>query len=112
MRWSLRPAAASVREAIKKVTTENIEDMMNLGVTAHEDARGAKWSLGAYAEMNCSTIGRAASSRAIIDSKPREVTIEVSGCSYCQEFEGTYPFGDIPGWPPFHPSCTCTASAA
>jgi len=54
----------------------------------------------------------AATSRGVIDSKTRMVTIEVSGCSYCQGFEGTYPFGEVPGLPPFHPSCTSTASAA
>ncbi|MFL5893185.1 MAG: hypothetical protein ACJ75I_10645 [Solirubrobacterales bacterium] len=61
---------------------------------------------------NTATTGRAATSRGVIDSKPRMVTIEVSGCSYCQSFEGTYSFADVPGYPPFRPNCSCTASAA
>ena len=87
------------------------DQVVDAGVVAHEDRAGARWALGPYATMQTQTIGRAASSRGVIDAKPSMVTIEVSGCSYCQAFEGTYAFAEVPGWPPFQPSCTCTASA-
>jgi hypothetical protein len=62
--------------------------------------------------MQTQALGRYATSAGVRDSKPKMVTIEVSGCSYCQEFEATYAFDDVPGWPPFHASCQCTSSAS
>jgi hypothetical protein len=40
-----------------------------------------------------------------------KLIVEVGGCGYCQEFAGEAVVGEDP-LPPFHPSCTCTASAA
>lgn len=105
-------ASANAREAFTKVTQDNVEELANAGVVAHEDDRGTRWALASYAALQTATLGRAASSRGVRDSKPKTVTIEVSGCPYCQEFEGTYAIAEVPGWPPFHPSCTCVASAA
>ncbi len=105
---SVREAAP---EAIRTVTDDNLEQALEGALVAHEDARGTRWALGAWAAMNCATTGRAASSRGVIDAKPRQVVIEVSGCSYCQEFEGIYAIEEVPGWPPFHPSCSCVAAA-
>jgi hypothetical protein len=39
------------------------------------------------------------------------VIIDVGECGYCQEFAGEAIVGEDP-LPPFHPSCTCTASPA
>ncbi len=39
-----------------------------------------------------------------------KVVVDVSECGYCQEFAGEAVVGEDP-LPPFHPSCTCTASA-
>lgn len=80
---------------------------------AHEDARGARWSLGAWATMNTDTIGRQASSRGLADAVgPGEtVTIEVGECELCRGFAGEAVIGTDP-LPPFHPNCTCIARLA
>jgi hypothetical protein len=61
-----------------RVTTDNLDEILEAGVVAHEDARRTRWALGPYAAMQTRTIGRAASSRRVMDAKPRAVTIEVS----------------------------------
>ena len=38
------------------------------------------------------------------------VTVDVGECGYCAQFEGEQPAEEA-ALPPFHPSCTCTASA-
>jgi hypothetical protein len=40
-----------------------------------------------------------------------KLIVEVGGCDYCREFAGEAIAGEDP-LPPFHPSCTCTVSAA
>ena len=63
--------------------------------------------------MNTETIGRQASSRGLSDAVGQggKVVIEVGECGYCQEFAGEAVIGEDP-LPPFHPSCSCVASAA
>jgi hypothetical protein len=81
-------------------------------VVAHEDARGTKWPLGAYATMNTETIGRQATTRGVTDAvgSDRKVIVDVGECGYCQGFAGEAVIGTDP-LPPFHPSCACVASA-
>jgi hypothetical protein len=63
--------------------------------------------------MNTTTIGRQATTRGVVDAvgDGAKLIVEVSGCSYCETFAGEAVAGEDP-LPPFHPSCTCTASAA
>ena len=63
--------------------------------------------------MNATTIGRQASTRGLVDAigSGGKVVVDVGGCDCCQEFAGEAVVGEDP-LPPFHPSCTCTASAA
>jgi hypothetical protein len=88
------------------------EEVVEKAVMAHTDARGTRWSLGAWGSMNTATIGRQASSRGTRDAlhPAARVVITVGECGFCQAFAGEYSAEDAP-WPPFHPSCTCTASA-
>jgi hypothetical protein len=39
-----------------------------------------------------------------------KVVVDIGECGYCQEFAGEAVVSEDP-LPPFHPSCTCTASA-
>ncbi len=98
-------------QGIRTATAENVEDATEEAVTAHVDRRGTRWALGGWAVMNTVTIGRQATTRGVVDAvgDGGKVTIEVAGCDYCQEFEGEAVVGDP--LPPFHPSCTCVASA-
>ena len=77
------------------------------------EARGNRWALGAWAAMNCTTIGRQATSRGVADrvGEGGRVTIDVGNCEWCQSHAGEAVIGQDP-LPPFHPSCSCTASAA
>ena len=63
--------------------------------------------------MNTQTIGRQATTRGLSDAVGTggKVNIDVGECGYCQEFAGEAVVGEDPP-PPFHPSCTCVASAA
>ena len=63
--------------------------------------------------MNTETIGRQASTRGLVDAvgTGAKVVIDVGECAYCQEFAGDAVVGEDP-LPPFHPSYTCTTSAA
>lgn len=63
--------------------------------------------------MNTETIGRQASTRGVVDAvgPGAKVAVEVGGCAYCQDFAGEAVVGEDP-LPPFHPSCTCVATAA
>ena len=94
------------------MTADNLEEMQLAGTTAHVDARGTRWPLGAWAAMNAATLGRQASTRGLVDAvgDGGKVIVEVSGCAYCETFAGEATVGVDP-LPPFHPSCTCTASA-
>lgn len=106
-------AADAVRQTFPKVTAENIAEMAEKATVAYVDRRGAQWSLGHWAMTNCATIGRQATSRGLANAVGAggKVMIEVSGCDYCSTFEGEAVIG-TDALPPFHPSCTCTATAA
>jgi hypothetical protein len=106
-------AGDSVRTSFRAVTADTIDQHVTAAVTAAVDARGIRWSLGRWAEMNTQTIGRQASSRGITDrvGQGRTVTIDAGECSFCQEFAGEAVVGQDP-LPPFHPNCSCTATAA
>ncbi len=106
-------AQTHARRAISTVTTENLDRVVDDSVTAQVDARGTRWALGHWAAMTTATIGRQASSRGIASAAGDggRVVVDVGECSYCQEFAGEVTVGLDP-LPPFHPSCTCTASAA
>jgi hypothetical protein len=105
-------AGRNAREAIRTVTAENLDEVVDDAVTAHTDARGTRWMLGAYAAMTTQTIGRQATTRGLTDAVgPKgRLMVEVSGCDYCSSFEGAAVVGDP--LPPFHPSCTCVAVPA
>jgi hypothetical protein len=106
-------ASANAREAINTATADTLEEVVEDAVTAHVDRRGGRWILGAYAAMTTQTIGRQATSRGVGDAvgDGGKVIVEVSGCDYCEEFEGEVTVGLDP-LPPFHPSCTCVAVPA
>jgi hypothetical protein len=104
-------AADGVRASFTAVTADTIAEHTAAALTAVVDARGVRWSLGRWAEMNTTTIGRQATSRGVADraGQGRTVTIDAGDCSYCQEFAGEAVVGRDP-LPPFHPNCTCVAS--
>ena len=81
-----------------------------LATVAHVDGRGRGWSLGQWASMNTVTIGRQATSRGIADAVGTggRVTVEVSGCGYCETFAGEAVIG-TDQLPRFHPHCGCVA---
>jgi hypothetical protein len=106
-------ASASAREAFSRATADNLEEMVANGTTAHIGGRGTRWPLGAWATLNTETIGRQASTRGVVDAVGAggKVVIDVGECGYCAGFAGEAVAGEDP-LPPFHPSCTCTVSAA
>jgi hypothetical protein len=110
---AIQMTEASVRKAIKTATADNIDETVAAGVVAHEDARGTRWALGSWATMNTETIGRQATTRGVIDAVGRKgtVTVEVGECGFCAQFEGEQP-ADEASLPPYHPNCSCVASAA
>jgi hypothetical protein len=61
--------------------------------------------------VDASCIG-VASTRGLVDAvgNGAKVIIDVGECGYCAEFAGEAVVGEDP-LPPFHPSCTCVASA-
>jgi hypothetical protein len=109
----LRRAQEGSRRAFRFVTDRNIDVLEHEAVTAHEAVDGTRWTLGSWASMNTQTIGRTATSRGIADAvgKGGKVTISVGECGWCREHAGEAVIGQDP-LPPFHPSCTCTASPA
>jgi hypothetical protein len=106
-------ASDSVRTSFKAVTPDNIDEHITAAVVAAVDARGIRWSLGRWADMNTQTLGRQATSRGVADraGQGRTVTIDAGECAYCQEFAGDAVIGQDP-LPPYHPTCSCTATAA
>jgi hypothetical protein len=107
---------ASVRasQSIREATEGNVEEMQDAAVVAHVDDRGTTWSLGRWAEMNTTTYGRQASSRALVDALGAggRFVVDVGECALCRRlFSGGGVVGEDP-LPPGHPGCTCTASAA
>jgi hypothetical protein len=108
-----RTAADGVRDTFRRVTPENVADLVESPLTAAVDSRGTRWPLGAWAVMNTLTIGRQATSRGVADraGEGRTVTVAVGECASCQEFSGEAVIGQDP-LPPYHPNCSCTATAA
>lgn len=106
-------AASSASDAITRASVDNVEEMAEAAVTAHTDGSGARWTLGAYAAMVTSTLGRQATTRGLADAvgKGGRVVVEASGCDYCESFDGEATVGTDP-MPPFHPSCQCVAVPA
>ena len=81
-------------------------------VVAHTDRSGSAWALGAWAGMNAATIGRQATSRGVRNGATTDSTIEitVAGCGFCQQFEGSYSFEEVPAMAPLPPKlhlCRC-----
>jgi uncharacterized membrane protein YgcG len=102
-------ASDNTRAAFRAVTPDNLEELQHDAVTAHVDRVGKRWTLGAYAEMTASTIGRRASSRGTLDGvgPGGSVTVSSHGTNnpVCQPLEGkTFPAGRAPQ-PPFHANC-------
>jgi hypothetical protein len=106
-------ASTNAREAFRTVHADNVEQMATAAAVAYVDKSDASWTLSSWASMNTETIGRQASSRGLSDAVGHggKVFIDVGECSYCQGFAGEAIVGEDP-LPPFHPSCTCQASAA
>jgi hypothetical protein len=108
-----RTAADGVHEAFAHVTKDNLDEMLTSAVTAAVDQRGNRWSLGRWATMQTQTLGRQATSRGLTDSLGDGglVTINTGTCSWCRSHGGDVIIGESP-LPPYHPSCSCTASRA
>jgi hypothetical protein len=106
-------AGDSVRSSFAKVTPDTIDEHVTAAVTTAVDARGIRWSLGRWADMQTQTIGRQATSRGVADQagQGRTVTINVGDCDLCAGFAGDAIIGQDP-LPPYHPSCSCVATAA
>jgi hypothetical protein len=106
-------ASAGARDAFRTVTEETVDERALDAVTAHVGKDGTRWPLGAWAVMNTETIGRQATTRGLVDAVGNggKLIVDVGECGYCQDFAGEAVVGEDP-LPPFHPSCTCTASAA
>jgi hypothetical protein len=56
-------AADTARRAFMRVNPDNLDEMSSMPTLAAIDARGTRWSLGRWAEMQTATIGRQATSR-------------------------------------------------
>ena len=110
---AIQRAFTSASDAITKVTADNVDERATAAVAAHRDASGAWWTLGPYAAMTTSTIGRQATTRGLTDAVGTggKVMVEATGCDYCESFEGEATVGADP-LPPFHPSCQCVAVPA
>jgi hypothetical protein len=108
-----RTASDGVHDAFRRVTKDNLEELLSSPLTAAVDARGNHWGLASYAAMNTLTIGRTATSRGLADriGEGGTVTVSTGECGWCQEHGGEGLIGEI-ALPPFHPSCSCVASAA
>jgi hypothetical protein len=106
-------AAESAQTAFARVTRDNLDEMAVAAVGAAVDARSIRWSLGRWATMQTQTIGRQATSRGVSDrvGEGGQVTIHTGECSWCAEHAGVAVIGQDP-LPPFHPNCSCVATAA
>jgi hypothetical protein len=103
-------AADSARQVFRTVNPGNTDDAR---IVARTDRRGTDWGLGRWAEMNCVTIGRQSSSRGLSHGvgEGGRVTISAGQCSWCRDHSGEGKIGEV-ALPPFHPSCSCVATAA
>jgi hypothetical protein len=110
---AVRRAQAGSRRAFRHATEENLEELSHEAVTAHEQPDGTRWTLGGWATMNTLTLGRQATSRGLTHAvgEGGRVTVHVGECGWCREHAGEGTIGQI-ALPPYHPSCSCTATAA
>jgi hypothetical protein len=108
-----RTAADGVRDSFRRVTRETLDEYLDSPITAAVDTSGTRWSLGHWAEMTTTTIGGHATSRGLADAigDGNTVTISVGECGLCARHAGQAVIGSDP-LPPYHPSCSCVASAA
>jgi hypothetical protein len=108
-----RTAADGVRDTFTRVNPDTLGQLLMSPLTAAVDARGNHWALGAWAAMNTTTIGRQATSRGLADriGSGGRVVINTGSCALCNEHGGEGLIGEIV-LPPYHPSCSCVASAA
>jgi hypothetical protein len=107
----VRRAQAGSRRAFRFVTTDNLDEMTEEAVTAHEQPDGTRWSLGRWSTMQTSTLGRQATSRGLANSMGEGGQFVVQGprCKLCQTlFEGVLEVGKD-RMPPAHPHCDCLA---
>jgi hypothetical protein len=106
-----KTTAANTREAFTKVTADNVNAIAATAVTAAVDRQGVRWTLGRWADMTTTTIGRQATSRGITDREGEgsKVTIDTGDCTWCQSHAGDAIIGADP-LPPYHPYCSCVAS--
>jgi hypothetical protein len=110
---AVRRAQAGSRRAFRHVTEDNLDELRHEAVTAHETPDGSRWTLGSWATMQTSTLGRTASSRGVAHSVGQggRVTINIGKCQLCQGQASEGPIGQV-RLPPFHNSCSCTVSRA
>jgi hypothetical protein len=106
-------ASQNAREAFRQLSTNNVDEMTTAAVVANVDDRGTSWSLGHWAKLNTDTIGRQATCRGLAHAvgEGNTVTVHVGECGWCREHAGDTVIGQDP-LPPYHPSCTCVATAA
>jgi hypothetical protein len=106
-----KTAADGVRDSFRRVTADNLDELLMSPLTAAVDERGSRWALGAWAEVHCTTYGRHATSRGLAHAvgEGGRVTVMVCKCGLCQQHAGQAVIGQDP-LPPYHPSCSCVAS--
>jgi hypothetical protein len=104
-------SAATARDRLGRVTDTTLQELLAVPLTAAVDQRGNRWALGHWAAMNCTTIGRQATSRGLTDrlGEGHHVTVSTGTCSWCKTHGGDIVIGEAP-LPP--PNCSCVASAA
>ncbi|MDP9144577.1 MAG: hypothetical protein M3N43_07750 [Actinomycetota bacterium] len=108
-----KTASDGVRDTFRRVTKDNLDALLMSPLTAAVDAGGSRWALGHWAQMNTETIGRTATSRGLAHAvgEGGKVVVNVGRCQLCQSHAGEAVIGQQP-LPPYHPSCTCVATAA
>jgi hypothetical protein len=106
-------ASDAARDLFARVTPDNLNELLSEPLTAQVDSRGNRFGLGHWATMLCTTYGRHATSTGLADrvGTGNKVTVSVGQCPLCQEYGGEVTVG-VDRLPPYHMSCSCTASAA
>jgi hypothetical protein len=107
----VRRAQTGSRRAFRLATEENIEELSDEAVLAHEGRDGTRWSLGRWATMQTSTLGRHSTSRGFADNAGEGTGFVVQGskCVLCRTlFSGVKAVGRD-RLPPGHPGCDCLA---
>lgn len=108
LRDAIDEAESRVPGAFRSATKETLEDAKREAVIGHVDDAGREWSIGSYADMQISTLGRRATSRGVVDAVGGgNVIVSAHGTSHpvCKALENqTFPAQSAPQ-PPFHPGC-------